>query len=121
IRPAASPTPEAKALQVATPAPTPIQRDAAVAGQPAEAASVPTAAKPGRDTLRLGLVGPAAWPSALEDVVGYALWPADYSERLRSHGIGDVLATAFTPGAALVAKARAGATKPEETKSTTGA
>ncbi|MEX2034075.1 MAG: Spy/CpxP family protein refolding chaperone [Xanthobacteraceae bacterium] len=47
----------------------------------------------------LGLVGPLAWPSAYEDVIGFTLWPKVYADRLRGHGIGDVLTTIFAPGA----------------------
>lgn len=35
---------------------------------------------------QLGLVGPLAWPSAYEDVLGYTLWPADYGANFRAHG-----------------------------------
>jgi hypothetical protein len=45
----------------------------------------------------LGSAGPTAWPSAFEDVIGYALWPTDYGAALRSHGIGDVIETALAP------------------------
>jgi hypothetical protein len=60
---------------------------------------------------RLGTVGPLAWPAAYEDVIGYTLWPKEYGERLRVHGIGDLLSTAFAPSAAIAARtqqARAG-------------
>lgn len=119
--PAASPEPGApqiKAATGATPAPNAVaapvssQRTAAVTAQPDE----PAAAAPAGP--RLGLAGPPAWPSAFEDVIGYALWPKDYAGRLRTHGIGDVLATAFTPGTALAARARPGATS--EPKTTIG-
>ena len=56
---------------------------------------------------RLGLVGPLVWPTAYEDVVGYLLWPQQYGQRLLSHGIGDVLRTAFSPPSALMETARA--------------
>jgi hypothetical protein len=95
------------------PTPAPIQRTAS-AGQD-ESAPIPSA---GTNARGMGMVGPAAWPTAFEDVIGYALWPKDYGERLRAHGIGDVLATAFTPGAALVARARPNRTK--EARSTVG-
>ena len=48
-------------------------------------------------SARLGTVGPLAWPGAYEDVIGFTLWPKEYGERLRVHGIGDVLSTAFAP------------------------
>ena len=44
-----------------------------------------------RAQSRLGTVGPLAWPTAYEDVIGFTLWPKEYGERLRVHGIGDVL------------------------------
>jgi hypothetical protein len=58
------------------------------------------AASPDRDTQgvvrsRLGRAGPAAWPSAYEDVVGFAFWPNDYAARLRGRGF-DVLADTIT-------------------------
>ena len=59
----------------------------------------------------LGTVGPLAWPTAYEDVIGFTLWPKEYGERLRVHGIGDVLSTAFAPSSAIAARtqqARAG-------------
>ena len=59
-----------------------------------------------RPQARLGVVGPPAWPSAYEDVIGFTLWPKDYGERLRVHGIGDVLGTAFAPSASLEARTR---------------
>ena len=54
-------------------------------------------------TTRLGSVGPLAWPSSFEDVIGYTLWPKQYGTRLSAHGIGDVLSTALAPGAAIAA------------------
>jgi hypothetical protein len=69
--------------------PQPRSRDASRAGRSAPQA----AAGP------LGLVGPPAWPTAFEDVVGFALWPDRYAERLRVHGIGDVMSALFAPGA----------------------
>ncbi len=66
---------------------------------------------PAPSQARLGTVGPLAWPTAYEDVIGFTLWPKEYGERLRVHGIGDVLSTAFAPSAAIAARtqqARAG-------------
>lgn len=57
----------------------------------------------------LGLVGPLTWSSAFEDIIGTALWPDQYGERLRTHGIADVLGAAFIAPATLTAKARADA------------
>jgi hypothetical protein len=42
----------------------------------------PTAQAPSQ----LGLVGPLAWPSAYEDVLGYTFWPSDYGANFRAHG-----------------------------------
>jgi hypothetical protein len=92
---------DAKATQVSAKEPD------VVSDRRSDAAAPPAEARNAAERKRqLGLVGPAAWPSAFEDVIGYALWPRDYAERLRAHGIGDVLATAFTPSAALLAKAQ---------------
>jgi len=44
---------------------------------------------------RLGRVGPAAWPTAYEDVIGFAFWPDEYAPRLRGHGF-DVIADSIT-------------------------
>ncbi len=43
----------------------------------------PRAAKPPAAS-HLGMVGPLAWPTAYEDVIGFTLWPQQYGERLRS-------------------------------------
>src|SRR5204863_6300818 len=46
-----------------------------------------------------------------KNVIGFTLWPKEYGERLRVHGIGDLLSTAFAPSAAIAARtqqARAG-------------
>ena len=40
---------------------------------------------------RLGWVGPAAWPTAFEDVLGFTFWADDYSPRLHGRGF-DVIA-----------------------------
>jgi hypothetical protein len=87
----------------------PPQRNAALAAPDDEPRS--RVGEPGPSQGRLGTVGPLAWPTAYEDVIGYTLWPKDYGERLRVHGIGDLLSTAFAPSAAIVARtqqARAG-------------
>ncbi len=39
----------------------------------------------------LGRVGPPAWPTAYVEVVGFTLWPDDYSTRIRGRGF-DVIA-----------------------------
>ena len=91
----------------------PPQRNAALAAPDEELrsrAGEPTR-MPAPSQARLGTVGPLAWPTAYEDVVGFTLWPREYGERLRVHGIGDLLSTAFAPSAAIAARtqqARAG-------------
>jgi hypothetical protein len=55
-------------------------------------------------------VGPLAWPTAYEDVVGFAFWPQQYGQRLRQHSVGDVLNTLFKPGA-LASRTRAEMTR----------
>jgi hypothetical protein len=62
----------------------------------------------------LGLVGPLAWPSAYEDVIGFTLWPKVYADRLRGHGIGDVLTTIFAPGATSALKSQTEMTRVAE-------
>ena len=44
---------------------------------------------------RLGWVGPPAWPSAFEDLVGFTFWPDDYASRFRARGF-DVIADTIT-------------------------
>jgi hypothetical protein len=110
--PAAAPVPPMPAAQTAAePAP---QRSAALTPakerQARPSAPHVAAKEAARPKDHFGLVGPLAWPSAFEDVVGYALWPKDYNEGLRLHGIGDIMATIFTPAGALADKARAGMT-----------
>lgn len=55
----------------------------------------PAAPSPDRETgpvkSRFGRAGPAAWPTAYEEVVGFAFWPDDYASQLRSRGF-DVIA-----------------------------
>ena len=120
--PAPSPNtsaPDAQIAGVAGAPPTPNsnfappQRNAALAAPDEELrsrAGEPTR-MPAPSQARLGTVGPLAWPTAYEDVVGFTLWPKEYGERLRVHGIGDLLSTAFAPSAAIAARtqqARAG-------------
>lgn len=95
------------------PTPAPPQRNAALAvpsDEPRANVGEPVR-KPAPSPARLGTVGPVAWPSAYEDVIGFTLWPKEYGERLGIHGIGDVLSTAFAPSgsvAAMTRQARAG-------------
>jgi hypothetical protein len=94
---------------VPLPTPAPLQRNAALSapesetqGRGGDIARAP--APPSRVQSRLGVVGPPAWPSAYEDVIGFTLWPKEYGERLRVHGIGDVLGTAFASSTTLAAR-----------------
>jgi hypothetical protein len=43
---------------------------------------------------------PTASPSVYEDLLGYVLWPADYADRLWTHGYGDIMNTLLAPAAA---------------------
>lgn len=52
---------------------------------------------PEEETSRLGLVGPAAWPNAYEDVIGYIFWPADYDADYRQHGFNDIAYAILVP------------------------
>jgi LTXXQ motif family protein len=106
---------------VPLPAPAPSQRNAALAvaeDEPQACASAlgpappaDQASPPARAQSRLGRVGPPAWPTAYEDVVGFTLWPKEYGERLRVHGIGDLLSTAFATSASVAAR-----TEPNKTR-----
>jgi len=104
---------DAPAAAAVAPAPNPPQRNAALVApddEPRGRSGEPTR-MPVPSQARLGTVGPLAWPTAYEDVVGFTLWPKEYGERLRVHGIGDLLSTAFAPSAAIAARtqqARAG-------------
>jgi LTXXQ motif family protein len=94
---------------VPLPTPAPPQRNAALevgGDEPQSSISTSAQAPPVRAIARLGTVGPLAWPSAYEDVVGFTLWPKEYGERLRVHGIGDVLSTALAPSSSLAARTR---------------
>ena len=64
-------------------------RTAAVDSQ--AAASAPSNEAPSSTAGRLRWAGPPAWPTAYEDVLGFAFWPDDYAPRLRSRGF-DVIA-----------------------------
>lgn len=84
----------------------PVQDPSAAASAPDQAAPAAQPAPVRRSPSRLGTVGPLAWPTAYEDVIGFTLWPKEYGERLRVHGIGDVLATALVPSASIAARIR---------------
>lgn len=67
---------------------------------PTAAQRVPRPAPPAKTALpsnpsRLGWVGPAAWPTAYEDVLGFTFAPNDYSAQLRERGF-DVIANTIT-------------------------
>jgi hypothetical protein len=114
---AAASTPEARQDETAIPLPIPAppQRSAGLtnpddepqARPGASGPPAPAAAAPAAGVSRLGTVGPLAWPTAYEDVIGFTLWPKEYGERLRVHGIGDVLGTAFAPSNSIAARTRA--------------
>src|SRR3954471_3342960 len=90
----------------------PLQRNATLAvPDPEPRAGTGEPARTPMSSARFGTAGLLAWPTAYEDVIGFTLWPKEYGERLRVHGIGDVLSTAFAPGTAIAARtqqARAG-------------
>ena len=50
---------------------------------------------PGVAGSRLGWVGPPAWPTAYEEMLGFTFWPNEYATRLRGHGF-DVIADTIT-------------------------
>jgi hypothetical protein len=62
--------------------------------------------EPHHEAWPLGIVGPLAWPTAFEDVIGFTLWPQRYGQRLHIHGVVDVLAAMFEPKSAMAARAR---------------
>jgi hypothetical protein len=74
------------------------------------------AAQPQRPQNRLGLAGPLAWPTAFEDAIGFTLWPGEYGERLRGHGIGDVMSVAMVSSRDLVARVRGSLAMRSESK-----
>ncbi len=78
--------------------------DAALPADQFQAHPLPSPAA--QEALPLGAVGPLTWPTAYEDVIGYTLWPQRYGQRLRSHGIGDVLGAIFMPAGPWAANAR---------------
>jgi hypothetical protein len=105
--PAAKEPTATAAVPIPNPAPEQ-QRSAALQAKDARARGNPSPRALGQTaqpSQRLGIVGPLAWPSAYEDVIGYTLWPKEYGERLRVHGIGDVLTTIFAPNV-LASRAR---------------
>src|SRR6185436_8928146 len=99
----------------AAPAPAPAvaaraQRNAALArpgdqSQPQNAEAAQNN-QPPRGPTRIGFAGPLAWPTAYQDVLGFTLWPGDYSDRLRGHGIGDVMSAVLVPASTMMAQIR---------------
>ena len=85
------------AIAANNPSDTPDARTGATNPQMATTGSAstdePRAVEPVRQAARLGTVGPLAWPSAYEDVVGFALWPKEYGERLRAHDFAGGMST----------------------------
>ena len=67
----------------------------AVAAESRAAAAIPSNETSASAGSRLGWVGPPAWPSAYEDILGFAFWPDDYASRLRGRGF-DVIADTIT-------------------------
>jgi LTXXQ motif family protein len=65
------------------------------------------------------MAGPLAWPNAYEDIIGFAFWPKEYGERLRTHGIGDVLFAVFAPRI-LTSRLRAQTAQDRNAPATTG-
>jgi hypothetical protein len=68
----------------------------------------------------LGVVGPLAWPTALEDVIGFTLWPQRYGQRLHVHGIVDVLAAMFEPKSAMAARGKLARSEGSDASASTG-
>jgi len=75
---------------------TAIESRAAAPAAPSRAAGVAASnTAPPAGGARLGWVGPPAWPTAYEDLVGFTFWPDDYAFRLRGRGF-DVIADTIT-------------------------
>ncbi len=58
-------------------------------------APAPQTTAPANAGSRLGWVGPPAWPTSYEDLVGFTFWPDDYGFRFRGRGF-DVIADTIT-------------------------
>jgi LTXXQ motif family protein len=67
----------------------------AVAAESRAAAPIPSNETSASAGSRLGWVGPPAWPSAYEDMLGFTFWPDDYASRLRGRDF-DVIADTIT-------------------------
>ncbi|WP_157100239.1 Spy/CpxP family protein refolding chaperone [Rhodoplanes sp. Z2-YC6860] len=98
------------------------QRNAALTRSAEQNADTPTTAtansagQPQRPQNRLGLAGPLAWPTAFEDSIGFTLWPGEYGERLRGHGIGDVMSVAMVSSRDLINRVRGSLAMRSESK-----
>lgn len=92
------------------PPPAPPQRNAALSSPRDELrggmSETPKPSQPAGASGHLGRIGPLTWPTAYEDVLGYALWPERYGDRLRGHGIADVLGSVFVAPSTLASKGR---------------
>jgi hypothetical protein len=55
---------------------------------------------------RLANLGPAAWPSAYEDLIGYAFWPDSYARKIKSRGFALIADTINGPAGPAMASAR---------------
>jgi hypothetical protein len=92
VAPDAAPSQRTAAAPQANDAPQPRGRDASRPGR-----SAPRPAPAQTTPEHFGVVGPPTWPNAYEDILGFTLWPDKYGERLRAHGIGDVMSALFAP------------------------
>ena len=70
----------------------------------APAAAAPSATAQGE--ARLATLGPAAWPTAYEDLVGYAFWPDSYAASIKSRGFAVIADTINGPAGPAVASAQ---------------
>jgi hypothetical protein len=119
--PTVAATPQTPPPPVAAPAANQ-QRNAALARSAEQNADTPTTAtantaeQPQRPQNRLGLAGPLVWPTAFEDSIGFTLWPGEYGERLRGHGIGDVMSVAMVSSRDLVNRVRGSLAMRNESK-----
>lgn len=64
----------------------------------------------GSPPAQFGDAGPAGWPSAYEDIVGFTLWPGRYAGQIRAHGFDVIAGALMSPGPG-----------PELARNTTGA
>ena len=104
---AAAAQPAESNSDTSTPAVTQSAALATTGSAPAREDALEREPAPAPQVAHLGTVGPLAWPTAYEDVIGFTLWPAEYAARLRGHGIGDLLGTALLPSATIAARTRA--------------